>query len=137
MTSVERAYLAGFFDGEGNVGVHLQQGGPNTQPVIQIVQKDRAVLEAIRLSTGLGHVSQFRKTPGREGWIWKVHSRVDVAAFAEMLLPYAKVKRPELELIVEYCSLTTEDMERRTAIRNLLLVRKRPLTVQSPRKDPS
>lgn len=47
MTSQERAYLAGFFDGEGNVGAARSHVKEKTHyaPILQTVQKDRVHLE--------------------------------------------------------------------------------------------
>jgi intein/homing endonuclease len=85
MNKAERAYLAGFFDGEGCVS--HKRG----RPLISITQKDVDPLEWIQTVTGVGRIY-----PQRSYWQYVVTNRIDIRIFIQLIYPYSQVKRTQL-----------------------------------------
>lgn len=90
------AWLAGFFDGEGSVGLYLN--GRAFSAKATIVNTDRAVLEVIQMSFG-GTLRQ-RKNTGRP-----VYTLVMGGSTAETMLrairPYTLVKSAQIDVFME------------------------------------
>lgn len=121
-----RAWLAGFFDGEGCVSVYKK--GASAGPKIALIQKDRAVLETIRGE--LGHGSIARYTNGVHSLVFS--SRESCLYLIEAIYPYSMVKKEKLALVREFCltmgpkggpPLPASVRERRLEIMELLRVR--------------
>ena len=113
LTETQKAYIAGFFDGEGcffvQRMVNASRSNPNyTQesftPSIVVDNSNRAVLETIRGWVGFG--SQLVHTQfdhGKRSDIW--HYRIsgpDAVNLALALLPYLIVKRTQAELLASF-----------------------------------
>lgn len=82
---VERAYIAGFFDGEGCVHFMKNRGG---KPRVSLTQKDPEVLHKIQGLLGCGGIS-----PQGEYWQFQVYSLDDTWDFVNLILKYSVVKR--------------------------------------------
>jgi hypothetical protein len=81
-------YIAGFFDGEGYVG--LAPG----YPCIIITQKDKKPLEVMYNYTELGKVYDRGKNQ-RNVWQWKIHTFDEVEKFINLVIPYIIVKKDQ------------------------------------------
>jgi hypothetical protein len=88
----DRAYIAGFLDGEG--GVYLQHEA--TRVCIKIYQKDRTILDWIASTTGMGNVSQNC----RGIHTLSISRMADVVSFVQVVYPY--VRRNKLRLKLAY-----------------------------------
>jgi len=110
LSVADAAYLAGFFDGEGNI----QETKPRTWR-IKIYQSDESVIRWIAEVTGTGFVSS--RMPGssnlvkqpefRLAWYWQLYGR-NAALFLTQLLPYMHVKRALAEKMIADYDLTEE-----------------------------
>lgn len=98
---LERAWAAGFFDGEGYVGANFRFNGTRRYRRIdvQITQIDPEVLERFRAAVGTGKVygpyPQRRKSPM---WKYGIGSVEGVMHVLEVLRPYLcsrKLKQAE------------------------------------------
>ncbi len=92
----ETSYLAGFFDGEGCVGIY---GGKrkNLELSIKVSGAHRASIERFaRAFGGKVYVSHRRARTPREKtiWTWSIYSARAKIALGEML-PFLLVKKPE------------------------------------------
>ena len=87
------AYTAGFFDGEGYVGLGFRE-----RIEIRIVQTDKLVLEQLQHWWG-GNIyihtkkSKIRKT----AYVWILLEREKVNTFIESIYPYLKVKKQQID----------------------------------------
>lgn len=105
MTELEKAYLAGFFDGEGSItitaGMDRKKGKtPNYQMVVAVGQKRPEIILTIHQMVGMGKV--YDRTSYRESvWYWRI-THVQAREFLIVLLPYLKIKKREAELAIEF-----------------------------------
>lgn len=106
LTETQKAYLAGFFDGEGCISISKFQGKNNRTPVYQlhvvIAQKISILPELCELA-GVGSVHEKHDPNGTIYQQWRM-SPHEGAAFLEAILPYLRLKGPEAELAIEYQS---------------------------------
>jgi len=99
MKKLSNQYIAGFFDGEGCVDVfHGRSQERRRRPRIRISQRQLYVLNEIKRSLGFGRVAKSRNT-----FQWSVKSKKDIVRFVKSILPYTIVKKPQLEIALEFC----------------------------------
>lgn len=97
MTPEELAYLAGFFDGEGCIGLYMRKAWT---PQVTVSQIDTSVLDLFLELSGAcfvtkvngGHVSNYT---------WYSKSAIPVV---ESLHPYLRVKKAQADLFMEWAS---------------------------------
>lgn len=100
LTEAESAYVAGFLDGEGNVGSFVQKG--NVAVRIQIVQKDERFLRDLSDLLGAGRVYPN----GKGCFVLAINRSQDVSAFIEAILPHSRRKSDQLLLAAELAAAT-------------------------------
>ncbi|MCC6049680.1 MAG: hypothetical protein LM580_03180 [Thermofilum sp.] len=94
-------WLAGFFDGEGTLCIMFYSKNHPKSVRLQIGQtgeRGKLVCEEIARKLG-GTVTEYqpRNPRWKKVYVWTVKERDRVIEIAEMLLPYLKVKRAEVE----------------------------------------
>jgi hypothetical protein len=102
------AWAAGLFDGEGSISIILHR--PAKKPPyhylnVSVTNTCVPALEAIRSIFGYGCVSRRNRIEGRRAvftWATGAHA---AEVFLRAILPYAVIKRPQIELALEYRSL--------------------------------
>lgn len=108
-SEMDRAYAAGFFDGEGNVCIarNLRGGQERTHYVhnmrVGASQREAATLFWLRDRWGGSVRPSQRKTPSgvRTYYVWGCFA-IGAAAFLRDVLPYLQVKRERAELALEF-----------------------------------
>ena len=108
LSEVEKAYLAGFIDGEGCITLKLYSRKWKNER--QYVTAKITVTNAHRdVIAFVGYVFN-RKITEEKRYNWKTAWRVqidrleDVREIIKYLLPYLKVKRKQAELLLEFCN---------------------------------
>jgi hypothetical protein len=96
-----KAYIAGFFDGEGSIGARVDKRG-NPRLYISIGQKNPSFLGLLHDHFGYGFSS---------GYYWRAYRRDDVKDFIRYVYPYSLIKKPQLRLA--WIFLHTRDYDRR------------------------
>jgi len=91
LTFDEICYLAGFFDGEGYIGIHRYTPSKQWALNIVVAQKDKSVLEEFQTKTGYGKLLQDKTT---KVWKWKIASRRAIKLI-NLMYPYLRVKKPQ------------------------------------------
>lgn len=114
-------YMAGFFDGEGYVGILKRTRKTwNTEYFIQISigQKDGATMDWIVNNFG-GHLHRVK----RDGTFYWIISNKDGYKFLKQIIPYLKYKKPQADLAIEFYEnrelkrpIPKEELERRENI---------------------
>lgn len=94
MNKVELAYLAGFFDGEGNIGIYYNHGVYHM--VIRIVQKNPTILRSL---SSVGKI--YQRKDGM--YLWQVSGQ-RAAEFLGLLLPSLILKHEQAEKAIEFQS---------------------------------
>src|SRR5215475_5687920 len=110
---VERAYIAGFFDGEGCV--HFRNGRPH----LSIAQKDPAVLHKIQGMLGYGSIFQpqgMDKHRYEHAWRLTITRDVYTYHFVRMIYKYSVVKRKKLALARRWYQSHPTRMGRKTPL---------------------
>jgi hypothetical protein len=94
-----KAWLAGFFDGEGSVCFTNAQNAPNT-PRVSLYQKGQLDL-LIEIQKQYGGTIQLIKRSGVHGL--HLQGAGDVSKFLQDVLPYLRVKKQKAELMLAFC----------------------------------
>ena len=125
ISDVDRAYIAGYLDGEGCITViraKRKGGNINYVPYISIANKDLTSLEWIVSVTGLGRVRRLNKTPENKRtekwrqrpWMWSdcytygVHNLASCYRFIKEIGPFLKVKKEHAELLLEIMEIMAD-----------------------------
>lgn len=98
LTESRKAWAAGFFDGEGTVGLYAKASRPSTFHLsVEITQKDSIPLALLQRVYG-GTI-----TTRREGGVshWKTQAR-KASAFLEDIEPYLIVKRKQVLVALDF-----------------------------------
>jgi intein/homing endonuclease len=106
LTETQKAYLAGFFDGEGCVSIGKYQGKHNRTPVYQlmiVIAQKVVMLPELCKMTGVGSVHAKRDKNGQVYQQWRMSPR-DGVDFLKAILPYLKNKQMEARIAIEFQS---------------------------------
>src|SRR3990167_1671533 len=102
VTELTKAWIAGFFDGEGCVSIHMQaerrgRASDSLGLTIQLSNTSLVTLETIRTAYG-GRIHRKKGYKNRQQcYSWQVCGALS-DIFVRAILPYSKVKLPQLEL---------------------------------------
>jgi hypothetical protein len=112
---VQKAYLAGFIDGDGAIMALLER-----HPAKRFGLRVRVWVKATQLhqndvawlcdELGFGRVRQ-----SRECWEWLVKDQSDAEWLLRAIRPFARVKAPQIEIalrILEYRIATIDDLQK-------------------------
>ena len=102
LSEIEKAYLAGIFDGEGCVGYYKRKGNRNKHSYISVVmisQSDMRLMHWVRDTVGFGTVY------GREGkkhfeYHWETNKRAHVYEFLTNIRPYLVLKAEQVDTLL-------------------------------------
>lgn len=108
MTEIQKAWLAGFIDGEGCIGVYKQRSENRVHPLaygvrICAVNTNSEVIEYIKTLVGCGCAFMYKKPPKNPKWrpVHRWQSQGETARdVIRQILPYLKVKRAIAELVL-------------------------------------
>ncbi len=129
-SETDRAFAAGFFDGEGWLGIYLAtwRGSQSFSPRLAASNTDRAPLEWLRKHFG-GTIKDDPppKNPHyKQSYTWFLFSIEERLSFIQAILPYSIVKRERLLILEEFllihsherkeCFYTNEEFLRRATL---------------------
>lgn len=105
MTPLDLGYIAGFFDGEGSVGIvrpKARNGKRYPKLRARIAQNQRDVLEWISATVGFGCVHTEKRLYGRERKLMHRFVVTDQQAerFLAVIRPYLRVKAVDVDAAV-------------------------------------
>lgn len=100
MNNATEIYMAGFFDGEGYVGMGKRLRGNYTEYFIQISigQNDGKTMDWIKDNFG-GNVYLVKRD---NSYYWTISNKA-AYTFLKRIEPYLKYKRPQALLAIEFC----------------------------------
>lgn len=112
LTETQKAWLAGFIDGEGYLGItfqrkketRLQAASPLLHPYVVVVNTNREVLQHIRELIGDGHVYLSKKGSDRtkESYQYKLTKMVVLVDLLEALESYFRIKSQQCRILIEF-----------------------------------
>jgi len=97
MREVDKAYAAGFFDGEGNVSTYLEKGRYRHLQA-RVTQNDRQPLKWLQHLFG-GHIYRHANRHGGSNF-WVVETK-EAERFLEAIQPYLMVKGADAKEALE------------------------------------
>lgn len=119
-------WFAGIFDGEGSCGLRIHQKRPaNVIAIIHFGLSSKKYVEFVRNivlkiipgATATLHRQGSSKLSTRAFWMFYVGKKIDVYKLAMAMIPYVKVKRLELLLLITYLDIALkEEHHRATAL---------------------
>jgi intein/homing endonuclease len=107
-------YIAGFFDGEGWVGMSMgvRRNCSNVRVrIVQTAERGRILLETIQAFIAkAGIKSSVRISPTGDDnrqilWVLEISSRDSTLRFLRMVMPFIHIKRTEAQDIIRYCTM--------------------------------
>jgi hypothetical protein len=116
LSDVDAAYIAGFVDGEGSIGLWKETRKDNRigwryKPVLTAANTDIPVLEWIRSVTGVGSivehcwVNPVATTGGRRTcYVWRCSPQPTKHVLGQ-ILPFLRLKPRQAELVLEFQSV--------------------------------
>lgn len=126
INDLDKAYIAGLFDGEGSCNIASAGASMN----ISISNTRKVIIDWLVLflggRAGLGNKSQMEKRGHRPLWVWSLTSAKDITQFVDVINPYTKIKTQQLSVIKEAASYTCRRGSR--VPRNAATGRLAPLT---------
>lgn len=106
LTETQKAYLAGFFDGEGCISITVSMDRtkgktPRYRVHVVITQKNPETLLELHQMAGIGNVYDRRSNARFHASSWQI-SHLQSREFLTVLLPYLRNKKKEAELAIEF-----------------------------------
>jgi hypothetical protein len=105
LTDLEAAWLAGFVDGEGHIGLKPAGIAGRLVPRLSVVNTHRATLEAIRRMTGAGFITPLTRASKawKPAFQWEA-TNTAALGIVRALQPYLRVKRRQARVLMRYLS---------------------------------
>jgi len=105
MNEIEKAYFAGFFDGEGSMGIAKHKSRSSKRGfchelIIQVSSSNEDILKLFKLHFG-GTICQFRAPKNLPMWRWSISSK-KALNFLLLITSYLRVKEPQARLAIEF-----------------------------------
>ncbi len=129
LTETEKAYLAGIFDGEGNIGYYKANGSHAIY--VQITNTDSRVISWLVSRIDYGYVKTRKRHVNRKPvWEWLIRNRDNAIEFLNTIKPYLVIKLDQVDLLLslmnderllrgdkkKFQSLSPEIIERRISV---------------------
>ena len=134
LTDLDRAWMAGFFDGEGSIGLYRKMKDGQFYAVttrITIAQTGREQLDQFFKAFGGAMVLIDRpaRTTVRhtQYWTWTCDAVANASLFLQALRPWLRTKADEADIVMEYINnrYTYTLAEKETLIGNISLLKTR------------
>jgi hypothetical protein len=126
MRDTDIAYIAGFVDGEGWVGVsrskHNKYSRPSYSPLIRVTKTKRGILEWIQETLGCGFVCKGKRVKTendrwKDSFMWTIGSR-NIVRVTGLLMPYIQLKKRQLEIVTQIAKINLSLQKSPTGRRN-------------------
>ena len=124
LTVPERAYIAGYFDGEGSVGLYPKKSGFALK--VTIAQRKPEVLLWLHGIFGGAFVTVERITRGDTYYELRLEGRVAALPLLRTIAPYVREKKEQIDLVIDhYSNIEDKTLEDKNNVVTLLKEMKR------------
>ncbi len=124
LTIAERAYIAGYFDGEGSVGLYPKKSGFALK--VTIAQRKPEVLLWMHSLFGGAFVTVDRVDRGNLYYELRLEGTVLVAPLLRVIAPYVREKKEQVDLVMaHYANITDKTLDDKNNVVSLLKEMKR------------
>lgn len=112
LSETDKAWLAGFIDGEGYIGIVRSRKKITRQssdtllyhPWVIVTNSDVKVLEYIQSVVSTQKRASLSRTAGQKAtYQVKINKFDDVMLLLEAVLPYLKLKHRQAKILIEFC----------------------------------
>lgn len=105
-------YMAGFFDGDGSVGIYPVTGGYGMK--VSVAGSYKPNLDALLQTTGVGKIHSAKRHVGeydplgkfgkkcRQSWRWQINSKTDAKTFLSIVVPHLQEKKAQAEAAIKW-----------------------------------
>jgi hypothetical protein len=138
LSPMDAAYMAGFVDGEGCVGVGEHNKAAILHVRFAVRNCNRDVLEWCKRTTGVGAiVVSFNSNPRwKTSYSWVVSSGAAVSVLAQ-LAPYVKIKAPQIGLAIAFHErLQTPSLRVDRVWQREWMAKMKAMNARGPKKEP-
>jgi len=101
LTKLEKAYLAGLFDGEGTVGYYHKTKLGYHIVQVAIYNSDPTIMAWIQDRISFGSIVS-NKVSKHRGWAWMVSSKTQAKQFLKVIRPYLVIKAEQVDLLLSF-----------------------------------
>jgi len=113
LTETQKAYLAGYLDGDGYVGMTFLKGKNHYGEIrieVNISSTSKKTIKEIREIVGYGIIDEKKRSKKdkikhptwRNYYIWRINTQKEIYDFISQILPYSKTRKKQLKLLKEY-----------------------------------
>lgn len=98
MSTTEKAWLAGFIDGEGSIVYYMAGRNKSHKSwLISLGNTHLGSVEYCQKITGVGSVRLSKPAKGthKAQWRWRVNPQREIAAIVRQILPYLVIKQEQ------------------------------------------
>ena len=100
LSETDKAYLAGFIDGDGCIMVSHKKGTNSYAADVGVYQSDGKILFYLKDRWGAGNIYEHKQKRGRSYFRWNI-SNSQGAKLLEEILPYLRIKKLQAEGVIE------------------------------------
>lgn len=100
LTELDKAYIAGFFDGEGSVGMYHKKNGIALK--LSLTQNTLDVLHDLWLTFGGALVTVAARENSRAYYELRIERRDHVGAVLRTFAKYVRIKQDQVQLVLGY-----------------------------------
>jgi len=105
MRGIDLAYYAGFFDGEGWIGLRENNFGHQQKSTYyfscQVGSTNEWIIQSLKFAFG-GSILLRRQNPKwKDVWVWTVSAR-KATSFLQLIYPYLKLKKPQADIVLKF-----------------------------------
>ena len=119
LTEAQRGYIAGFFDGEGSVGLYPKKSGFALK--LSFTQRKPTVLLWLHGVFGGAFVSVDRTERSNQYYELRYESRASVLAMLDVIAPYVQEKKEQVDLVLSlYSTYEDRTLEEKNNVVSLL-----------------
>ena len=123
ITEIDKAYIAGFVDGEGSVGYYNAARTYKHRPgyfhaSINVCNTDPRVIFWLQEVTGIGssRVTRFKDGNRRTAYQWQLANKQDVVDFLSTIRPYLRVKGEQVDVLLVHLALEAEYVKKHGSV---------------------
>ena len=123
LTDIDKAYIAGFFDGEGCVGYYNASKINSSRPgyfhvSVSVSNTDPRVIFWIQQVTGLGKskIIHFRDGKRRIAYQWQIGKKEDVVLFLSTIRSYLRVKGDQVDVVLAHLTMEADYVKKHGSV---------------------
>jgi hypothetical protein len=95
------AYIAGMFDGDGNIRFFNHKGRGNKYPSFRIANTDKFLMNWLTKTIEGSRITKFQRPPHKDIYYFELASLHAVVALCNRILPYLIVKKARVEKVLK------------------------------------